>query len=178
MRLKWAGSWTPEGRTMTKTCRENRSEPSVHFLDGLRTTIAARANYEAVCFKERSFTYGDLDAVARSWAAALRDCGVVPGDRVAIITPEKPALVPAHLGILYAGAVSLPLNPRFTREELHFFLADSGARVVIAGPEQYVTVESLRPELPEINAVLPDICPSARSETPPSRPWSTARHHA
>jgi malonyl-CoA/methylmalonyl-CoA synthetase len=159
MRLTLAGSRTRKGPAMTEADGENRSEPSGHFLDGLRTTIAARANHEAVCFKERSFTYGELDAAARLWAGALRDCGVAPGDRVAIITPEKRALVPAHLGTLYAGAVSLPLNPRFTREELHFFLADSGARVVIAGPEQYVTVESLRPELPEINAVLPDTAP-------------------
>ena len=84
-------------------------------------------NHEAVCFKERSFTYGDLDAAAQSWAVALRECGVEPGDRVAIITPEKRAFLAAHLGTLYAGAVSLPLNPRFTREELRYFLADSGA---------------------------------------------------
>ena len=33
------------------------------------------------------------------------------------------------LAALYAGCVALPLNPRFTREELRFFLSDSGARV-------------------------------------------------
>ncbi len=133
---------------MTESPRETQSEQSGHFLDDLRTTIAARANHEAVCFKERSFTYGDLDAAAQSWARCIAKCGVEPGDRVAIITPEKPAFLPAHLGTLYAGAVSLPLNPRFTREELRFFLVDSGARVVVAGDEQYPVIESLRPELP------------------------------
>lgn len=144
---------------MAESSRETRSEPAGHFLDDLRTTIAARAKHEAVCFKERVFTYGELDAEAQSWAGQFRACGLEPGDRVAIVTPEKPAFLLAHLGVLYAGGASLPLNPRFTREELRFFLADSGARVVVAGAEQYATIESLRAELPEIHAVLADMPP-------------------
>ena len=58
---------------------------------------------------------------------------------------------------LYAGAVSLPLNPRFTREELRFFLNDSTPRVVITGAEAEPIVESLRPELPELRAVIRDV---------------------
>jgi malonyl-CoA/methylmalonyl-CoA synthetase len=170
MRLTLAGSKFKEARAMTESSRESRSDQSGHFLDELRTTIAARANHEAVCFPERSFTYGDLDAEARAWARALHDCGVEPGDRVAIITPEKPAFVSAHLGTLYAGGVSLPLNPRFTREELRFLLADSGARVVVASPEQYLAVESLRPELPEIHAVLPDTAPAGTPQDFPFEP--------
>ena len=56
--------------------------------------------------------------------------------------------------------MSLPLNPRFTREELRFFLANSGARVIIAGDDQYPVVKLLRSELPELAAVLPDAQPA------------------
>ena len=137
---------------MTQACRETQAEPSGHFLDELRATIASRANQEAVTFKDRSFTYGDLDGWAQCWARSLRESGVEPGDRVAIATPEKKAFLAAHLGALYAAAVSLPLNPRLTRDELSYFLADSGARVVVAGDEQLPVVESLRFELPELRA--------------------------
>jgi malonyl-CoA/methylmalonyl-CoA synthetase len=91
----------------------------------------------------------------------LCESGVEPGDRVAITTPEKQSFLAAHLGTLFAAAVSLPLNPRFTREELRFFLADSGARAVVAGDDQYPVVESLRAELPELRAVFPDVQPSS-----------------
>jgi malonyl-CoA/methylmalonyl-CoA synthetase len=154
---------------MTSRLKEAHSEPPGHFLDDLRATIATRANQEAIRLKERSITYGDLDTGAKCWARTLRESGVEPGDRVAILTPEKPAFLTAHLGTLYAAAISLPLNPRFTRDELRYFLADSGARVVIAGDDQLPVVESLRSELPELRAVLPDAQPSggptnARSE--------------
>jgi malonyl-CoA/methylmalonyl-CoA synthetase len=145
---------------MTEASRETRAEPSGHFLDELRTVFVLRANREAVTYKDRAITFGELDGWARCWARSLRESGVEPGDRVAIMTPEKLSFLAAHLGTLYAGAVSLPLNPRFTREELRYFLADSGASGVVAGDEPYAIVESLQPELPELRAVLHDEQPS------------------
>ena len=99
-----------------------------HFLEELRTTFANQASRMAICYKDESLTYGDLDARARRCAGWLCDLGIEPGDRVAIATAEKLPFLAAHLGSLYAGAVSLPLNPRFTRDELHYFLEDSGAK--------------------------------------------------
>ena len=140
-----------------------RSGDSGHFLDELRATFAARANQKAIQWHDGSLTYRELDRLARCWASALQDLGVEPGDRVAIMTPEKLPFLGAHLGTLYAGAVSLPLNPRFTRDELRYFLEDSGARVVVAGDDQCPVIESLRPELPELRAIVPDAQPTARS---------------
>jgi malonyl-CoA/methylmalonyl-CoA synthetase len=145
-------------------------EPSRHFLDELRAVFGSRASRDAVCLGVRVFTYGDLDALARGWARSLHESGVEPGDRVAIATPGKLEFLAAHLGTLYAGAVSLPLNPRFTREELRYFLSDSAARAVVAGAEQFPVVESLRAELPELRAVLPDAQPAHGSSASFSEP--------
>src|SRR5262249_20336106 len=57
--------------------------------------------------------------------------------------------------------------PRFTREELRFFLTDSGARLAIVGGEAAPILESLRPELPELRALIAD-------ETVLSLPTTTA----
>jgi malonyl-CoA/methylmalonyl-CoA synthetase len=127
-----------------------------HFLDELRETFAREANRTAIRYRDVSLTYGDLDARARCCAGRLRELGVGPGDRVAIATAEKLQFLAAHLGSLYAAAVSLPLNPRFTRDELQYFLHDSGAKVVVVGPDQIPVIESLRAELPELCAVLED----------------------
>jgi malonyl-CoA/methylmalonyl-CoA synthetase len=76
----------------------------------------------------------------------------------------------AHLGTLYAGAVSLPLNPRFTPEELHYFLDDSGARVVFAGADQRPILDDLCPAFPNLRGVLSDTAvweaPQASYRTP------------
>jgi malonyl-CoA/methylmalonyl-CoA synthetase len=131
-----------------------------HFLNELRATFATRATEEAICYRDGSLTYGELDHLARCWACWLQDQGVEPGDRVAIITPEKLRFLAAHLGALCVGAVSLPLNPRFTRDELCYFLQDSAARAIVAGDAERPIVESLLPELSEPRVVLPDALPS------------------
>ena len=69
--------------------------------------------------------------------------GVEPGDRVALYTGNKIPFLFAQLGVLYAGACPLPLNPRFTREEMRYFLSDSEARMVIAGAEELPLVAAL-----------------------------------
>ena len=92
---------------------------------------------------------------------------------MAIATAEKLPFLAAHLGSLYAGAVSLPLNPRFTRDELRYFLQDSGAKVVVTGSDQIPIIESMRAELTELRAVLLDTdawsAPTARFPSRPSR---------
>lgn len=127
-----------------------------HFLDALRGTFAARGDRPALIFPECTETFSGLDSLARRVAAKFQAMGVAPGDRVALLTVEKRPFLAAHLGALYAGAVALPLNPRFTRDELGYFLADSGAVVAVVGEAQRTIVESLRPDLPDLRVLLAD----------------------
>src|SRR5207249_2116592 len=140
------------------------------FLDELRATFATQANRAAILYKDATLTYGDLDAKARRCAGRLRELGVEAGDRVAIATPDKLPFLAAHLGTLFTAAVCLPLNPRLTADELRYYLQDSGARVVVAGDNQRVIIESLRPDLPELRAVLTDAEAWDAAESPFSEP--------
>jgi malonyl-CoA/methylmalonyl-CoA synthetase len=134
----------------------DRGDGRGHFLDELRATFAGRGGRPALIYRDRPYTYDELDLRAGSCAAWLRGLGVEKGDRVVLATAEKLPFLAAHLGVLYAGGVSLPLNPRFTREEMRYFLADSGARVAVVGREQRPVIEGLRSELPELAAVVDD----------------------
>src|SRR5260370_2259654 len=107
-----------------------------HFLHELRSTFADRASCEAVTYRGRGYSFSDLEPRAERFAATLQQLGVGRGDRVALCTADKLAFLVAHLGTFFAGGVSLPLNPRFTAEELRYFLTDSGSRLVVAGTEQ------------------------------------------
>ncbi|MCI0376568.1 MAG: AMP-binding protein [Gemmataceae bacterium] len=129
---------------------------TVPFLHALQATIDDRSACPAVAHRDRSYSYGLLDGLARSGAFYLQSLGVEKGDRVVLLTSDKLAFLVAHLATLYAGAVSLPLNPRFTAEELRFFLKDSGARVVVVANEQIALVEALRQELPDLRALVRD----------------------
>jgi malonyl-CoA/methylmalonyl-CoA synthetase len=141
---------------MSDTAGPDQAADRGHFLDDVRVTFAARADRPAIVYQERILTYGELESRARRCAARMRMLGLEPGDRVAIVTTDKMPFLAAHLGALFASAVSLPLNPRSTGDELRYLLQDSGARVVVAGRDEWPVVESLKPALPELRALMAD----------------------
>lgn len=121
-----------------------RSETGLTFLDSRE--------------QETFLSFRDLHARARRAAFALRERGVRPGDRVAIILPTGVDFMDAFFGTLYAGAVPVPLYPpvRLGRlEEFHArtarMLAVCGARLVLSDARVSrllgVSVERARPAL-------------------------------
>ena len=69
---------------------------------------------EAPCltFHGVSLTYGVVVALSHSVATALRRSGVVPGDKVGILSGNHPTSFACVFGISRAGAVWCPINPR------------------------------------------------------------------
>ncbi|MGE3706883.1 MAG: AMP-binding protein, partial [Vicinamibacterales bacterium] len=89
-----------------------------HFLDDLRQAFAAFPDRPALCYRGRTIAYRDLERLVERAAAWLQAAGVGVGDRVALFTDDKLPLLVAQLGVTWCGGVAVPLNPRFTREEM------------------------------------------------------------
>jgi malonyl-CoA/methylmalonyl-CoA synthetase len=126
------------------------------FFNALHDTFQKHLARRAVLHQQRTLLYRDLLIHAHEGAGWLQSLGVKPGDRVVLCTANKRAFLYAHLATLAAGAVTVPLNPRFTRDELRFFLSDSGARVAIVGDEAASILNALKPELPGLQRVIAD----------------------
>ena len=84
-----------------------------------------------VDFMGRSFSYRDLHAEARAFAAGLQRLGVVKGDRIGLYLPNVPIYVSAYYGAMLAGAVVVNFSPLYTAQELAAQVADSGARLLV-----------------------------------------------
>jgi fatty-acyl-CoA synthase len=97
----------------------------------------------AVVFEGRTTTYTELGARVRRLAAVLRERGVTQGDRVAYLGPNHPAFLETFFATATLGAVFVPLNTRLAAPELSYMLDDSGARLLVFGPEQAETVAGL-----------------------------------
>jgi fatty-acyl-CoA synthase len=86
----------------------------------------------AVIDGDRRFTYREFADRSRRLAGALAARGIAPGDRVAALCTNSSAMLEAHNGVPWAGAVLVPLNVRLSPEELRYILEHSGARLLIA----------------------------------------------
>jgi long-chain acyl-CoA synthetase len=100
----------------------------------LQTSARERPDHAALKLGDRVLSYAALDRAARGVAAALGRRGVAPGDRVALLVPNVPEFTIAYFGILYAGATVVPINVLAAGPEVHYFLEDSGARLLVAHP--------------------------------------------
>jgi malonyl-CoA/methylmalonyl-CoA synthetase len=114
-----------------------------HFLHELQATFASRSGHRALVHQGREYSYADLEQRARRAAALLQRLGMQPGDRVLLASPAKLPFLFAHLGVLFGGGVSVPLNPRFTADEMRHFAGDTAAHLAVVGTEQVPLFESL-----------------------------------
>jgi long-chain acyl-CoA synthetase len=77
-------------------------------------------------------TYRALARHSARVAALLRRRGIRPGDRVAVMLPNVPEFAIVFFGVLWAGAVVVPVNPQLKRREIAHYLDDCGASLLLA----------------------------------------------
>ena len=89
----------------------------------------------AVRFGAGSMTYAELDAHVNQLAGELASRGLAKGDRLLLLSGNSDALVVALYAGLRLGAIVVPVNPRSAPGEIDHFVTDSGARLVLFGPD-------------------------------------------
>jgi len=95
---------------------------------------AARKHPDRVAcqYYHQTITYRQLEDQSRRMAAALKQNGLRPGDRVGILLPNIPEYLIALFGTWMAGGVTVPLNPLMVAEEVAALLRATDCRVVVA----------------------------------------------
>ena len=104
-------------------------------IDFLVRSAAAHPARTAWIYGTRSVTYAAMHERCRRLASALRRHGVEPGESVAVMAQNGPAILEAHFGVPMAGAVLNALNFRLDAASIAFMLGHAGTRVLIADRE-------------------------------------------
>ncbi|HYV85473.1 MAG TPA: long-chain fatty acid--CoA ligase [Patescibacteria group bacterium] len=103
----------------------------------------------------------DFVARLRDVALGLRAAGIRPGDRVALLSENRPEWTTTDYAILCAGAVTVPIYTTLLPDQIEFILRDSGARaVVVSTADQVAKILAIRPRLPELAEVVVFDAPS------------------
>ncbi len=99
-------------------------------------------------------TWKDFDLRANRFANLLRTRGIKRGDKVAILLMNCSEWLPIYFGILRIGALAVPLNYRYTADEIKYCLDLSESCTMIFGPEFTGRVESIIDRMPAIHSLL------------------------
>jgi len=100
-------------------------------------------------------TYAALRALVHRCAAGLMDLGLRKGDRVALISEGRREWPVAELGILYVGAIDVPISIKIDElPELRFRLSHAGCRMVVVSGAHARKVLGLLGELPALETVI------------------------
>ncbi len=99
------------------------------------------------------FSYADLHGSALRLAAALAALGVVRGDRVAIVMPQRVETAVAHMAVSALGAVAMPLSMLFGPEALQYRLRDSQAVLAIVDESAIDNLLAVRGECSALRCV-------------------------
>jgi long-chain acyl-CoA synthetase len=104
----------------------------------------------------RDITFRELAARAAETAAALVDLGLAPGDRVAILSENRPEWAFTDFGILSAAAVDVPIYGTNLPKQCEYILQNSGAvGVFVSTSAQLAKILEVLPNCPAVKFVVP-----------------------
>src|SRR5450631_2251889 len=139
---------------------EDRSRVAIHWEDedGARITL----------------TYRALQQQADRLSNALAALGIERGDKVAIILPQRPETVIAHIACYQVGAIAVPLSFLFGPDALEYRLNDSDAKVVFVDAASLPNLAAIRDRLPRLRHVI-GVAGARESWT---KDWESLQEHA
>jgi long-chain acyl-CoA synthetase len=82
--------------------------------------------------KFEGITYSEFKDESENFACGLSTLGIKPGDKIAIISENRPEWAYSDMAILSLGAIDVPLYPSLTAESIEFILNNSECKGIIA----------------------------------------------
>ena len=99
-------------------------------------------------------TWLDFEVRANRFANFLLSRGYKKGDKVAILLMNCLEWLPIYFGVLKAGCMAVPLNFRYTADEIKYCLGLADASALVFGPEFTGRVEQIADRIPQVRTRL------------------------
>ena len=104
--------------------------------------------------KYEGTTYGETRKQVYEFAAGLVKLGIKKGDRLSLISEGRNSWVIGELGILYTGAVNVPLSVKLNPEEIKFRINHSGSRMVLVSSNQSLKLMEVIGDCPSVEKII------------------------
>lgn len=106
-------------------------------------------NYQENTYR-RELTWKDFDIRANRFAHLLLANGVKAGDKVGILLLNCLEWLPIYFGVIKAGALAVPLNYRYTADEIKYCLDLADCSLLVFGNEFVERVRDIKGGLPKV----------------------------
>jgi len=126
--------------------------PSVGEL--LRARAAAHPDRDFLWCDAERWTYAEADRRTDAVAAGLAEAGVEHGDRVAVISSNRPEMLELFFALAKLGAIHVPLNVFLKGDFLRYQLQDSQASTLVADAAGLQAVNAVIDDLPELKRIV------------------------
>ncbi len=123
----------------------NPSEERDNALTWREFNLIENANPDAPY--RRDMSWKDFDRRANRFANLLLSRGLQKGTKVAILLMNCLEWLPIYFGILKAGCIAVPMNFRYSSDEIKYCLELADVEVLVFGPEFVSRVDAIQPEL-------------------------------
>ena len=110
----------------------------------------------------KEITWGEFNVQANRFANLLLSRGVKKGDKIAILLMNCIEWLPIYFGILKTGAIAVPLNFRYTADEIKYCCKLAEVDGIVFGPEFTGRMEEICDRMPKVKLMLyaGEDCPS------------------
>ena len=110
--------------------------------------------YEDEAGHTEAWSFWDVQQAANRLSNVLGAMGVLAGDRVAIILPQRPETGIAHMACYQMGAIAVPVSHLFGADALEYRLSHAGVRVAIIDEGGLEKLAAVREKLPQLKHVI------------------------
>ena len=110
--------------------------------------------YEDEAGHTEAWTFWDVQQAANRLSNVLGAMGVMAGDRVAIMLPQRPETGIAHMACYQMGAIAVPVSHLSGADALEYRLAHAEARVAIIDEDGLEQIAAVRDRLPQLKHVI------------------------
>ncbi len=99
----------------------------------------------------REYNWSDFDVRANRFANLLLSRGLPRGTKVGILMMNCLEFLPIYFGILKAGCIVVPMNYRYSAEEIRYCLDLADVELLVFGPEFVERMNSIQGRIPRVH---------------------------
>ncbi len=127
------------------------------LLEVLNKTCEKHADNQFVSFVgQKGYTYSEFKKKVEEISGYLKEQGVIPGDKVSILSENQPNWGVAYIAVATIGAIAVPIMTEFHESEVHHILRHSESKAIFVSAKYFNKIEDYSSDELQLRILVDD----------------------